>query len=134
MLIPLRPTHSDAKTKRGINLSVLKTIENWSVQQCLVAVRYRKLPGAPWRRVGRRPEIETYLSDVSEKYREPQIEHASASRVVIRVFDALAVDLTRQVDRLGDYSHAVTRCDDCLRKQIGVHDEAEFTECLEPWY
>ena len=115
-------------------MSEFKATENWEVKQCLVAVRYGKLPEAPWRRVGRRPEIETYLSDVSEKYRQPQVEHVSPSRVVIRVFDKLAVDLTRLIDRLGDFSQAVARCDDCLRNEVLGCDEADFTSSLEPWY
>mgnify|MGYP001824833598 FL=1 len=115
-------------------MSAFKTTDEWEVKQCLVAVRYSKLTGDPWRRVGRRPEIETYLSDVSEKYRQPQVEHVSPSRVVIRVFDTFAVDLTRLIDRLGDYSQAVARCDDCLRNEVLGCDEADFNSCLEPWY
>ena len=119
---------------RGRTLSAFKSDDDWEAKQCLVAVRYRKLPGNPWRRVGRRPEIETYLSDVSEKYRQPQVEHVSSSRVVIRVFDELAIDLTKLIDRLGDYSQAVARCDDCLRNEVLGCDEADFSSCLEPWY
>ena len=115
-------------------MSAFKTTDDWVVKQCLVAVRYRQLPGAPWRRVGRRPEIETYLSDVSEKYRQPRVEHVAPSRVVIRVYDELAVDLTRLIDRLGDFSQAVARCDDCLRNEVLGCDEADFTSSLEPWY
>ena len=84
----------------------------------MVAVRYSKLPGNPWRHVGRRPEIESYSRVVSEKYRQPQVEHVSPSRVVIRVFDKLAVDLTRLIDRLGDCSQAVARCEVCLRIEV----------------
>ena len=119
---------------RGRKLSVFKSIDEWEVKQCLVAVRYRKLPGAPWRRVGRRPQIETYLSDVSEKHREPQVEHVSPSCVVIRVFDELAVDLKKLIDRLGDYSQAVARCDECLRNEVLGADEADFGSSLEPWF
>ena len=115
-------------------MSAFKTTDDWEVKQCLVAVRYSKLPGNPWRRLGRRPEIETYLSDVSEKYRQPQVEHVSPSRVVIRAFDKLAVDLTRLIDRLGDYSQAVARCDESLRNEVLGADEADFNSCLEPWY
>ena len=115
-------------------MSVLKSIDGWEVKQCLVAVRYDKLPGAPWRRVGRQPQIETYLSDVSEKYRQPQVEHVSPSRVVIRVFDKLAVDLTKLIDRLGDYSQAVARCDDCLSNKVLGCDEADFSSYSESWY
>lgn len=115
-------------------MSEFKTIDNSEVRKCLVLMRYHKLRGDPWRRVGRRPQIETYLNDVSEKYRQPQVEYVSSSRVVIRVFDKLAVDLTRLIDRLGHYSRAVARCDDCLRNEVLGRDEADFISCLEPWY
>ena len=104
------------------------------VKKCLVSVRYHKLGEDPWRRIGRRPQIETYLSDVSEKYRQPRVEHVSPSRVVIRVYDELAVDLTSLIDRLGNYSQAVARCDDCLRNEVLGCDEADFDSCSEPWY
>jgi len=115
-------------------LPEFKTIDNSEVRKCLVLVRYHKLRGDPWRRVGRRPQIETYLSNVSEKYRQPRVQHVSPSRIVIRVFDKLAVDLTRLVDQLGDYAQAVARCDDCLRNEVLGCDEADFSSCLEPWY
>ena len=115
-------------------MSRFKSTDDWEVKQCLVAVRYSKLPDAPWRRAGRRPEIETYLGDVSEKYRQPRVEHVSPTRVVIRVYDELAVDLTRLIDLLGDYSQAVARCDDCLRNEVLGADEADFHSCSEPWY
>lgn len=115
-------------------MSAFRSSDGWEVNQCLVAVRYRKLPDNPWRRVGRRPEIETYLCDVSDKYQLPQVQQVSPSRVVIRVFDARAVDLTQVIDRLGDYTHAVARCDDCLRNEVLGSDRADFSSCLEPWY
>ena len=115
------------------NLEEFK-IDDSDLKKCLVSVRYLKLCGDPWRRVGRQPQIETYLSDVSEKYCQPQVEYVSPSRVVIRVFDTLAVDLTRLIDRLGDFSGAVARCDDCLRNEVLGSDEADFRSCLEPWY
>ncbi len=110
-----------------------KTVGNQDVRRCLVLVRYRKLTDAPWRRVGRRPEIETYLDDVSERHRQPQIEYVTPLRVVIRVFDEQAVDLTKLVDRLGDYSRAVAKCDERLRDEVH-RDEVDFNTCLEPWY
>ena len=74
------------------------------------------------------------MSDVSEKYRQPRVEHVTPSRVVIRVYDELAVDLTRLVDRLGDYFKTVARCDDCLRNEVLGADKADFGSCLEPWF
>ena len=103
-------------------MSAFKTTDDWEVKQCLVAVRYSKLPDAPWRRVGRRPEIETYLSDVSEKYRQPRVEHVSPSRVAIGVYDELAVDLTRLIDRLGD--QAVGCYGDCVHHKVLGDDAA----------
>lgn len=105
-----------------------------AVRQCLVLVRYRKLAGDPWRRIGRRPKIETYLSDVSEKYWQPRVSYVTPLRVSIRVFDEQAVDLTRLVDQLGDYSSAVARCDDCLRAEVLGRDEVDFISYLDPWY
>lgn len=104
------------------------------IRKCLVLVRYRRLDGDPWRRIGRQPKIETYLSDVSEKYRQPRVSYVTPLRVSIRVFDEQAVDLTRLVDQLGDYSSAVTRCDDCLRAAVLGRDEVDFTSYLDPWY
>ena len=110
------------------------SIDDPEVRKCLVSVRYDKRIGDPWRRIGRRPQIETYLNDVAEKYRQPQVEHVTPSRVVIRVFDEHAVDLRRLIDRLGDYSNAVARCDDCLSNEVLGRDECDFISCLEPWY
>ena len=104
------------------------------VRKCLVLVRYRRLVGAPWRRIGRLPQIETYLSDVSKKYQQPRLEFVTPSRVSIRVFDEQAVDLTRLIDRLGDYTSAVARCDACLRDEVIGVDEIDFLSYLEPWY
>ena len=112
----------------------VEEINDSDMRKCLVVVRYQKLNGDPWRRVGRRPQIETYANEVSEKYRQPRVEYVTPLRVVIRVFDEQAVDLTSLIDRLGDYSRAVTRCDDCLRDEVLGHDEADFISCLEPWY
>ena len=112
----------------------VKEINDSEMRKCLVVVRYHKLNSDPWRRIGRRPQIETYVNDVSEKYRQPRVEYVTPSRVVIRVFDEQAVDLTRLIDRLGDYSRAVTRCDDCLRDEVIDGDEVDFTTNLKPWY
>ena len=113
-------------------MSELKTSDGFDVKRCLVAVRYHKLDGDPWRRLSRRPQIEMHLSDVSKKYRQPRVEYVSPSRVVIRVYDELAVDSTSLIDQLGDYARAVARCDDCLRNEVLGCDEADFTSCLEP--
>lgn len=107
---------------------------NSEVRKCLVLVRYRRLGDDPWRRIGRLPQIETYLNDVSKKYQQPRVSYVTPLRVSIRVFDAQAVDLTRLIDRLGDYTSAVARCDDCLRDKVVGHDEVDFSSCLEPWY
>lgn len=97
-------------------------------------VRYHKLSGEPWQRVGQNPEIETYAGDVSEKYREPQVERVAPWRVVIRVFDEQAVDFASLADRLGDSSRAVAACDECFRNEVLGNDEADFDSCLDPWY
>ena len=86
-----------------------KSVGGLDVKRCLVVVRYRKLADEPWRRIGQRPEIETYMNDVSEQHLQPQVERITPSRVVVRVFDEQAVDLTKLIDRLGDYSRAVNR-------------------------
>ena len=104
------------------------------MRKCLVLVRYRKLGGDPWRRIGRLPQIETYLSDVSKKYQQPRISYVTPLRAAIRVFDEQAVDLTRLIDQLGDYTSAVARCDACLRDEVIGVDEVDFVSYLEPWY
>ena len=111
-----------------------KAINDSEVRNCLVLVRYRKVSGDPWRRIGRRPQIETYLNDVSKKYRQPRVAYVTPLRISIRVFDEQAVDLRRLIDRLGDYSSAVARCDDCLRAEVLGRDEVDFISYLEPWY
>ena len=104
------------------------------VRKCLVLVRYRRDDGGPWRRIGARPQIETYLDDVSTKYEQPRLVFVTPLRASIRVFDEQAVDLTRLVDFLGDYDNAVARCDDSLRDEVLGRDDVDFTSCLEPWY
>lgn len=111
----------------------LKAVDESEVRKCLVLVRYRKFGGDPWRRIGRRPQIETYLNDISEEYRQPRVSYVTPLRVAIRVFDEQAVDLTRLNDQLGDYSGAVARCDDCLRHEVLGRDEVDFSSHLEPW-
>jgi hypothetical protein len=119
---------------QGLTLPGLKAINDSEVRKCLVLVRYRKSSGDPWRRIGRRPQIETYLNDVSEKYRQPRVSYVTPLRVAIRIFDEQAVDLTSLIDQLGDYSRAVALCDDCLRSEVLGRDEVDFSSYLEPWY
>lgn len=109
-------------------------IDDSDVRKCLLLVRYRKFGDDPWRRIGRLPQIETYLNDVSEKYRQPRVSYVTPLRVAIRIFDEQAVDLTRLIDQLGDYSRAVALCDDCLRDEVLGGDEVDFSAYLDPWY
>lgn len=112
----------------------LKATNDSEVRKSLVAVRYHKLAGEPWRRVGRKPEIETYSSDVSEMYREPQVERVTPTRAIIRVFDEQAVDLSRLIEQFGDYTGALARCDECFRKEVLGNGEADLDSYMEPWY
>ena len=130
----LHPRPTRRPTLQGLTLPEITAIDDSEVKKCLVLTRYRKLSGNPWRRVGRRPEIETYLNDVSEPYRDPRVEHVTPSRVLIRVFDEQAVDLTKLIDQLGDYAGAVVRCDECFRNEVLGGDEVDFISYLEPWY
>ena len=131
-----RRTGSTGSVIQARNNSIraeFKAICDSAVRKCLVLVRYRRL-GVAWGRIGRVPQIETYLYDVSKKYRQPQISYVTPLRASIRVFDEQAVDLSRLIDRLGDYTNAVARCDDCLRNEIPGHDEVDFSLSLDPWY
>ena len=98
----------------------------------------RAIPQAPWQPVASRRSApgnrDLFARCLGEVPTATQVEHVSPSLVVIRVFDKLAVDLTRLIDRLGDYSQAVARCDDCLRNEVRRRDEADFTLSLGPWY
>jgi hypothetical protein len=104
------------------------------IRKCLVLVRYRKLDGAPWRRVGPFPQIETYLNDVAQKYQEPCLTYVTPHRISIRVFNEQAVNLARVIDQLGDFSEAVAQCDECLRAEVLGEDEFDFNSHLEVSY
>lgn len=109
---------------------MVKDFDPTDSRKCLFVARYTKLNGQPWRRVGKRPEIETYLNDVSKRYREPRVQFVTPTRVIIRVFDEQAIDLSRRVDYLGDYLRALARCDECFRNEVLGQDEADLDSPL----
>ena len=102
-------------------------------RRCIFVARYQRLEDGVWRRVGRQPQIETYTSDVAEKYRQPVVCYVTPNRVTIRMFDEQAVNLTNVVDLLGDYRQAQDRCDDCLRSEVPDGNLTDLNSCLPCW-
>ena len=86
--------------------------------QCLFVVRYQRIAPGHLARVGTLPQIETYTSDISASYREPQLTLVTSDRAAVRVYDEQAVELERVTELLGNFSVAQTRCDKLLLERF----------------